>query len=259
MRPTRDRGTQLRYLEAMGIQVWAPRHDAAPPPAPEPSHEVEPPRQAPQPTAEPPSTAEPTPPPPAVSGGTEVADLDWEGLRAAVAACQRCPLHTDRRNPVFGVGHPEADWLIVGEAPGAEEDKRGEPFVGRSGALLDRMLAAVGQSRETAFIANIIKSRPPNNRDPEDAEIAACMPYLLRQIELIRPRLILAVGRVAAQQLLATDQALGRLRGRVHSFGHAGIPLVVTYHPAYLLRKPSEKHRSWADLQLARATAASVV
>jgi DNA polymerase len=150
---------------------------------------------------------------------------------------------------VFGVGNVEADWLIVGEAPGAEEDRRGEPFVGRAGQLLDQMLFAIGQSRDSVFIANILKCRPPNNRDPKPAEAAACRAYLERQIELIQPKIVLAVGKIAAQNLLGTDDPVGRMRGRPHDLG--GIPLVVTYHPAYLLRSPSQKNKSWSDLCLA--------
>jgi DNA polymerase len=142
-----------------------------------------------------------------------------------------------------------SDGLIIGEAPGAEEDRRGEPFVGRAGQLLDQMLIAIGQSRESVFIANILKCRPPNNRDPKPAEAAACRAYLERQIELIQPKIVLAVGKIAAQNLLGTDDPVGRMRGRPHDLG--GIPLVVTYHPAYLLRSPSQKNKSWSDLCLA--------
>ncbi len=175
--------------------------------------------------------------------------LGWEELRDCVANCTRCELSGTRKNTVFGVGNPAADWLIIGEAPGAEEDRRGEPFVGRAGKLLDEMLRAIGQSRESVFIANILKCRPPNNRDPKPAEAAACREYLERQIELVRPRIILAVGKIAAQNLLGSDEPVGRMRGRSHELG--GIPLVVTYHPAYLLRSPSQKQKSWSDLCLA--------
>jgi DNA polymerase len=150
---------------------------------------------------------------------------------------------------VFGVGNSAADWMIIGEAPGAEEDRRGEPFVGRAGKLLDEMLLAVGQRRRDVFIANILKCRPPNNRDPSAEESASCRPYLQRQIELVQPKIILAVGRIAAQQLLQSDAPVGRLRGKVHDLDR--IPLVVTYHPAYLLRSPSQKRKSWDDLCLA--------
>ena len=182
------------------------------------------------------------------------AGLDWPELRACVANCTRCELSASRTNTVFGVGNTEADWLIIGEAPGAEEDRRGEPFVGRAGQLLDQMLIAIGQSRENVFIANILKCRPPDNRDPKPDEAAACREYLDRQIELIRPKIILAVGKIAAQNLLDTDDPVGRMRGRQHDLN--GIPLVVTYHPAYLLRSPSQKHKSWSDLCLAARLAA---
>lgn len=182
---------------------------------------------------------------------TDVANLDWDGLQRQVASCTRCDLHRTRTQTVFGVGHRQADWLIIGEAPGAEEDKRGEPFVGRAGQLLDAMLMAVGLDRSRAYIANILKCRPPNNRDPQPNEVACCEPYLQRQIALLQPKLILAVGRIAAQNLLKTDLPLGRLRGRAHRYGAAQIPVIVTYHPAYLLRSPADKRKAWEDLQLA--------
>lgn len=175
-------------------------------------------------------------------------------LRECVAGCTRCALSESRTNTVFGVGNPEADWMIIGEAPGAEEDRQGEPFVGRAGKLLDQMLLAIGQSRESVFIANILKCRPPNNRDPKPDEAAACREYLERQIELIQPKIILAVGRIAAQNLLGSDDPVGRMRGRPHDLG--GIPLVVTYHPAYLLRSPAQKRKSWSDLCMAKRLAA---
>jgi len=152
------------------------------------------------------------------------------------------------------VGYQQADWLVIGEAPGAEEDRKGEPFVGRAGQLLDAMLHAIGLSRASnVYIANVLKSRPPGNRDPRPEEVAACLPYLLRQIELLKPRLMLAVGRIAAQNLLSTDLPLGRLRGKVHHFGELNTPLVVTYHPAYLLRNPADKRKAWEDLKFARS------
>ncbi len=186
-----------------------------------------------------------------------IAEMDWETLRQAVLTCTRCDLHRTRTQGVFGVGDPHAEWLIVGEAPGAEEDKQGEPFVGQAGRLLDAMLAAIGLKRgENVYIANVLKSRPPKNRDPSPQEVAACLPYLERQIDLIQPKLILAVGRFAAQSLLTTDTAIGRLRGQVHLY--RGIPLIVTYHPAYLLRNPADKARAWEDLVLARQTMAQI-
>ncbi len=180
--------------------------------------------------------------------------MGWPELRTCVSECTRCPLHSSRTQTVFGVGSENADWLIVGEAPGAEEDRRGEPFVGRAGQLLTEMLRAAGQDREQVFIANILKCRPPNNRDPEVEESAACRRYLERQIALLQPKIILAVGRVAAQQLLATDTPVGQLRGQLHHLDK--IPVVVTYHPAYLLRSPTQKRKAWQDICLAMDVAA---
>jgi DNA polymerase len=184
-----------------------------------------------------------------VPGDAAIAAKGFDGLRAEVAACTRCALHASRTQAVFGVGNPEADWMVIGEAPGAEEDRRGEPFVGRAGKLLDEMLRAIRQSRSTVFIANILKCRPPGNRDPLKEEAAQCRRYLDAQIEHVAPRLILAVGRIAAHELLESDAPVGRLRGREHAY--RGIPLVVTYHPAYLLRSPSQKAKAWDDLRLA--------
>ena len=179
--------------------------------------------------------------------------MDWPALEQAVRNCTLCPLHATRINPVFGVGNRSAQWMIIGEAPGADEDRQGEPFVGRAGQLLNAMLKAIGLAREQVFIANILKSRPPHNRDPQPAEVGACIPYLYRQIELVNPLLILCVGRIAAQTLLETGETIGKLRGRLHTLA-SGRPLVVTYHPAYLLRSPGEKRKSWADLVLAMRT-----
>ena len=177
----------------------------------------------------------------------------WQTLRAEVSTCTRCELCRARTQTVFGVGDTRAELLVIGEAPGAEEDRMGEPFVGRAGQLLNSMLRAMGTSRERVYIANMIKCRPPGNRDPKPDEIASCLPYLQRQVELLRPRLILAVGRIAAQNLLATDTPIGRLRGRLHRFGPGQLPMIVTYHPAYLLRSPIEKRKAWSDLKFARA------
>ncbi|MBM4197222.1 MAG: uracil-DNA glycosylase [Gammaproteobacteria bacterium] len=188
--------------------------------------------------------------------GAAGAGVDWDGLRAAVRDCTSCALHRSRTQTVFGVGSRSARWMIIGEAPGAEEDRQGEPFVGPAGQLLTEMLRAVGLGREQVFIANILKCRPPDNRDPQPAEIEACSRHLAAQVDAIRPRLILAVGRIAAQSLLGQDLPVGRLRGRVHSYGASATPLVVTYHPAYLLRSPAEKRKSWDDLRLARGTVA---
>lgn len=186
--------------------------------------------------------------------------LDWAGLREAVAGCRLCALCETRRNTVFGVGDERAAWMVVGEAPGAEEDKVGEPFVGRAGQLLDAMLASVGRSRrEGVFIANVLKCRPPENRNPLPEEAAKCAPYLRRQIELVSPALILVVGKIAAQALLDTEASIASLRGRVHRLrsGESDIPVVVTYHPAYLLRTPLDKAKAWADLRLACSLSAS--
>ena len=191
----------------------------------------------------------------AQSDTSAIASMDWDTLREAVLNCTRCDLHRTRTQGVFGVGDRHAEWLIVGEAPGAEEDRLGEPFVGQAGKLLDAMLAAIGLRRgENVYIANVLKSRPPRNRDPDPQEVAACLPYLERQIDLIQPKLVLALGRFAAQSLLVTDTAISRLRGQVHNY--RGIPLVVTYHPAYLLRNPADKARVWEDLLLAHETMA---
>ena len=182
----------------------------------------------------------------------------WDQLADAVAHCTACKLHATRTQGVLGIGDRNADWLIIGEAPGADEDRLGEPFVGQAGKLLDAMLAAIDLKRgENVYIANVLKSRPPGNRNPEPDEVAACRPYLLAQIELIQPKLILALGRFAAQSLLDTDEAIARLRGRVHQF--QDVPLVVTYHPAYLLRNLPDKARAWEDLCLARRTMQTLI
>jgi uracil-DNA glycosylase len=178
----------------------------------------------------------------------------WDALRTEVLTCTKCVLHQTRTQGVLGVGPRRSDWMVIGEAPGAEEDRRGEPFVGRAGHLLDAMLHAIGLNRGTnVYIANVLKSRPPGNRDPKPEEVAACLPYLMRQIELLQPRLMLAVGRIAAQNLLSTDLSLARLRGKVHHFGELNTPLIVTYHPAYLLRTPADKSKAWEDLKFARS------
>ncbi len=176
--------------------------------------------------------------------------MDWSTLATQVRGCTKCELHCSRTQTVFGVGEENADLLIVGEAPGAEEDQRGEPFVGRAGQLLDAMLGAISLSRKEVYIANILKCRPPSNRDPKAAESAACSPYLVRQIALLQPKVILALGRIAAQWLLKSDLPIGRLRGKKLGFGNPETPLVASYHPAYLLRSPAAKARSWEDLRL---------
>ena len=193
------------------------------------------------------------PPPAQASSATR---LDWPALREAVAACRACSLCESRTQTVFGVGHPQAHWMVVGEAPGEQEDLKGEPFVGAAGQLLDAMLRALALSRaaegppeQSVYIANTLKCRPPRNRNPAPEEMAECEPFLVRQIELVKPRIILAMGRFAVQALLRSNEAIGKLRGRVHAY--QGVPLVVTYHPAYLLRNLPDKARAWEDLCLA--------
>ena len=183
--------------------------------------------------------------------------MGWAQLKEAVSGCRSCALCETRTNTVFGVGDERADWLLVGEAPGGEEDVRGEPFVGQAGKLLDNMLASVGLARgANVYIANVLKCRPPGNRNPESLEVAQCSPYLHRQIELIQPKLIIAMGRFASQTLLETDASIGSLRGRVHRY--RGVPLIVSYHPAYLLRSLPEKAKAWEDLCFARRTLAGM-
>ncbi|MEO7387392.1 MAG: uracil-DNA glycosylase [Gammaproteobacteria bacterium] len=182
------------------------------------------------------------------------ASPDWNVLEQEALGCTKCALHATRTRVVFGVGDRRAAWMVIGEAPGADEDRQGEPFVGRAGQLLNEMLRAAGVRREQVYIANILKCRPPENRDPKPEESASCDGYLQRQIALVQPGLLLAVGRIAAQNLLRVDTPIGQLRGQVHRYGPTGIPLVVTYHPAYLLRSPGQKRKSWEDLCLARTT-----
>ncbi|MEX1082295.1 MAG: uracil-DNA glycosylase [Halofilum sp. (in: g-proteobacteria)] len=227
------------YLEAMGIPVWLPRGPTEPE-APAVGVAVEPSTQG--------DALDVSMP----SAGGEVAAMDWRALREEILGCTRCGLCESRTQAVPGVGSVEADLLVIGEAPGQEEDRQGEPFVGRAGQLLDRMLAAIGFDRQTVFITNVLKCRPPNNRDPAPEEVHACTPYLRRQIELIAPRVILSVGRISAQNLLETPSTLGRLRGSWHRFGPRETPLRVTYHPAYLLRNPAAKRQAWDDLKRVR-------
>ncbi|MBK7902141.1 MAG: uracil-DNA glycosylase [Proteobacteria bacterium] len=233
---------QVAYLQALGVDCYVPRSA--------------PPLQA---EAEVIVAAAPAPSAVVVArAGAEsvqpdaAADLDWDELRVTVAACQQCDLHATRTQTVFGVGNRQARWMFIGEAPGAEEDKQGEPFVGRAGQLLTSMIRALGLRREDVFIANVLKCRPPDNRDPKPSEAASCRRYLERQVALVNPTLVIAVGRIAAQNLLATETPIAKLRGKVHSFGAQAWPVVVTYHPAYLLRSPGEKRKSWQDLLHAR-------
>ena len=190
---------------------------------------------------------------PSVAREARIAKMDWTALKAAVPACTACALHKSRTQTVFGVGDENADWLLVGEAPGAEEDQKGEPFVGQAGKLLDAMLAAINLSRSTnVYIANVLKCRPPANRNPDSSEVAQCSPHLQRQIDLIKPRLILAMGRFAVQTLLGTEASIASLRGKLHAYH--GVPLIVTYHPAYLLRTLPDKAKAWQDLLFAVRT-----
>lgn len=286
---------QHAMLEAMGLRLWSPpgpgvAAGGAPAPAPVPrsarsaatpagatgagghgsspaDRPVSPARPPSAPVAAVPSGAGAAPATPSAASGA-VAPLpaavahpaaDWAELREAVAACQACTLCQSRRQTVFGVGHPQAHWLVVGEAPGAQEDLQGEPFVGPAGQLLDAMLRALGLTREAegppparVYIANTLKCRPPGNRNPAPDELARCEPFLVRQVEFVKPRIILAMGRFAVHALLRTSEPIGRLRGRVHRY--QGVPLVVTYHPAYLLRNPADKARAWEDLCLAADT-----
>ncbi|WP_137895235.1 uracil-DNA glycosylase [Ramlibacter sp. 2FC] len=254
---------QRAMLAEMGVRVWQP---AAP--APQQGSAVAAPVEAP---LRAPRVAAPVPPAmqalsveapvrPAAEPAaraprpTGVESMDWTELEQAVAACQACGLCASRKNTVFGVGDTQARWMVVGEAPGEKEDLQGEPFVGPAGQLLDNMLKALGLSRQAqggqgVYIANVLKCRPPANRNPEPAEVAQCEPFLRRQVALVQPRIILAMGRFAVQSLLQTSEPIGRLRGRVHSY--QGVPVVVTYHPAYLLRNLPDKAKAWADLCLA--------
>ena len=298
---------QRAMLAEMGVRVWMPEPDEAPaqgetPPLAATGSPV-PARQGGPETAEPvarnaPSAVEsmvneappvairpsapaqrPVPVPVVMPGPASEAfaprpdgvdTMDWPALRDAVAGCRACGLCQGRRNTVFGVGDVNADWMVIGEAPGEQEDLRGEPFVGPAGQLLDNMLKAIGLSRQAGaeavadiptqadgaprasrgvYIANVLKCRPPGNRNPQPAEVAQCEPYLARQVALVRPRIILAMGRFAVQSLLQTTEPIGRLRGRVHRY--QGVPVVVTYHPAYLLRNLPDKAKAWVDLCLA--------
>jgi DNA polymerase len=264
---------RLRYLDAMGIQVWRLRSggqdrfegeadgraeqmsDASTEPAPSLSEAAvcEPDRQPPITQGASSSGSAPATAPSAADtcAGTtaDPAQMDWEALRRAVAGCRACGLCETRTQTVFGVGDTSADLMVIGEAPGADEDRQGEPFVGRAGKLLDLMLAAIGLHRSRVYIANILKCRPPGNRDPRPEESAACRAFLMRQIALVRPRVVLLAGRVSAQNLLETDAPVGRLRGRWFELDPDSLPVTVTYHPSYLLRSPEQKARAWQDLQ----------
>ena len=215
--------SQARYLQAMGVSVWKSRRNL--------------------PFAK-----------QVLVEAVDEPEESWDLLQQQVSNCTVCKLHESRTNTVFGVGDPQADWLIVGEAPSADEDQKGEPFVGRAGLLLNQMLLAIGLSREDVFIANILKCHPPSNRGPSVDEVASCASFLTRQITLIQPKIILAVGRIAAQNLLHSKETIGCIRGSVYQHDETSTPLVATYHPAYLLRSPTEKRKAWADLILAKRT-----
>jgi DNA polymerase len=248
-----------RYLQEMGLApVWKLRAGSRSSAAPAPAE----PRPVPRRVA-PPKFA----PPPGLTGSVklDLADdraarilrMDWAELKSAVKGCEACGLRKTCTQTVFGVGDEQADWLLVGEAPGAEEDARGEPFVGQAGRLLDNMLAAIGLKRgENVYICNVLKCRPPGNRNPEPFEVGQCAPHLLRQLELIKPKLILAMGRFAVQTLLGTEASIASLRRRLHRY--QGVPLIVTYHPAYLLRNLPDKAKAWEDLCFARRSIAAL-
>ena len=276
---------QRAMLAEMGVRVWWPQADPAEA-APNALPNTAPPASAPSvaPSAAGVSTAAPASTPiasarvarPAASAPVPlapapvmasaqplpegIAQMDWDQLQASVAQCRACGLCEGRKNTVFGVGDRRARWMVIGEAPGENEDLQGEPFVGQAGKLLDNMLAAIGLSRQAegaalhegragVYIANTLKCRPPGNRNPEPHELQTCTPYLMRQLELVQPGIVLAMGRFAVQSLLNTSEPIGKLRGRVHQV--QGVPVVVTYHPAYLLRNPADKAKAWADLCLA--------
>jgi uracil-DNA glycosylase family 4 len=229
--------TRDRYLAEIGIPVWRLRTAPA---AAEPSARVTPPATV---------LAEPAP---AAAHALRSGHDAWADLAAKVKACTSCGLHKTRTQTVFGVGRRDAQLFVIGEAPGADEDRQGEPFVGRAGQLLNAMLRAIGMPRGEVYIANILKCRPPGNRDPQPDEATCCTPFLTQQIALAQPRVLLAVGRIAAQWLLQTDTPIGKLRGRVMTYGERNTPLVVTYHPAYLLRSPHDKAKAWTDLCLVK-------
>ncbi len=258
---------QQQMLHEMGLRVWSPAASmpaqvlaAAPVLAPAPAPDAPLPaaialRAPAAPPAQPPALAPD-------ERSRHIATLDWPALREAVAGCRACSLCETRRQTVFGVGHAQAHWMVVGEAPGEQEDRQGEPFVGAAGQLLDAMLRALSLTRSDAddvpperrvYIANTLKCRPPGNRNPTPDELRRCEPFLLRQLELLKPKIVLAMGRFAVQSLLASSEPVGKLRGRVHRL--QGVPLVVTYHPAYLLRSLPDKARAWEDLCLAAQVA----
>ena len=269
--PSMHSPRRLQVLDALGIERWQLRGTgetaetleapvvaaAAPPPMPvaRPAAPQQPQAPAAPRPAPPPAAPRAAPAPAQARAAPAPAPLievpaDWEGLRAVVKDCRQCKLCQTRTQTVFGVGIESAPLMVVGEGPGADEDAQGEPFVGRAGKLLDEMLKAIGHSRrENTYIANVVKCRPPGNRDPETDEVESCRPYLEQQIRLVKPKLIVGLGRIAAQRLLNTDAPLSRLRGPLYHYGPEKTPLLITYHPAYLLRSPREKAKSWEDLK----------
>ncbi len=279
---------QRAMLAEMGVKVWAPKptppadaiaqttgsvapdaspRAASPMAVPVPAPARAPLAAAPAPVREavprPAAAPAPVKPPVTAALGARPAGIDgmdWPALQSAVAGCEACGLCRSRKNTVFGVGDTQADWMVVGEAPGENEDLQGEPFVGVAGQLLDNMLRAIGRSRsgsgaQATYIANVLKCRPPANRNPLPEEVNQCEPYLARQVALVQPKIILAMGRFAVQALLQSSEPIGKLRGQVHRY--QGVPVIVTYHPAYLLRTPADKAKAWADLCLAMETARS--
>ncbi|MCK5640502.1 MAG: uracil-DNA glycosylase [Gammaproteobacteria bacterium] len=263
---------QRQYLEAMGIQMWESRDGSAPtsPPevvaepaisepvvrvAPVQAGKTEPLHLDTSSETQPKSAPGQAPelvPEQRLAQEDDVALLDWNALQSRVSTCALCDeLVANRSQTVFGVGDPAADWMVIGEAPGTEEDQQGEPFVGPAGQLLNNMLLAMGLKREQTFLANILKCRLPDKRDPKQQEAANCRTFLERQIALVKPKIILLLGKVAAQNILSSDQTIGHMRGEVYYYGDEKIPIIVTYHPAYLLRAPKEKRKAWDDLKLA--------
>jgi len=238
-----DTQQQLHYLKTLGIRIWVPSDFA-----PQLSRQRHLPEQQAGADAQLQQQTENTRAP-------VTAQSDWPALEAKVQSCTACDLHADRTQTVFGTGDPNARIMVIGEAPGAEEDVRGEPFVGRAGRLLNEMLKAIGLQREQVYITNIIKCRPPANRNPLQEEAYHCAPYLQRQIALVAPRVIFAVGKIAARDLLKIDQPISKMRGKLYSYAPLDIPVIVTYHPAYLLRSPREKRKSWQDLKRLKAQA----
>ncbi|MDH3689308.1 MAG: uracil-DNA glycosylase [Gammaproteobacteria bacterium] len=234
------------YLQAMGIEIWAART------ARQPVADASPSQQHIDTSTDSVTVGHAAASSGAKEPSSSPSNMDWDALEYAVQTCKLCSLHKGRIRTVFGVGSLSADWMFVGEAPGAEEDRQGIAFVGRAGQLLTSMLSALGLKREQVYITNVLKCRPPNNRDPMGEEVVSCEPYLHRQVTLIEPSIIVALGRFAAQSLLKTSESIGKLRGQCFSYGN-GIPLIVSYHPAYLLRNPIDKRKAWEDLCRARA------